>query len=336
VNKTGIEWTEFSWNCLRGCSHVSEGCRNCYAERIAARFGWGDPPVAIMTSDGPRWNGPPRLIEPKLTEPLRRRKPSVIFVNSMSDTFHERVTDEWIDRMFAVMALCPQHKFLVLTKRARRMGQCIDLLSQNDGCLHNRISEAASDLMLPGDLRQLSWDLPGWPLPNLGLGVSVEDRKHKDRIDELRQTPAAMRFLSLEPLLEDLGELDLTGIHQVIVGGESGQGARPMHPDWARSVRDQCVSAGVPFFFKQHGEWAPKDNFTNFYDWDTGTAHGLLHPDGQFTIVAGRDKPDPEFGLTCADLDGNDGAAAMSRVGKKAAGRMLDGKVWDERPEGWR
>jgi len=261
-DRAGIEWTDATWNPLRGCSRVSEGCRNCYAERIAARFsGPGQPyeGLAERTAKGPRWTGKVALIESALYHPLRWRKPRRIFVNSMSDLFHQDVPDEWIDRVFAVMALAPQHTFQVLTKRPERMGAWfatgLDTREEDVATAMRRI-----------DIN--SGFFTDWPLPNVWLGTSVEDQPTADaRIPHLLAAPAAVRFVSAEPLL---GPVDLTvymfGAHQteetdwiarrldwLIVGGESGPGARPMHPDWARSLRDQCAAASVPFFFKQWG-----------------------------------------------------------------------------------
>ena len=275
MGKTKIEWTKgedgeagMTWNPIRGCSRVSEGCRHCYAERLAARSlpglnspKTGLPFAAVMADNHPHWTGKVELIESMLDLPLHWRKPRKIFVNSMSDLFHEALLDEAIDRVFTVMAMCPQHTFQVLTKRPERMMEYLsgdpqesfynwgalagDFLGHGaDGRVHKFIGEAHSS-----DYEE--WI--GWPLPNVWLGVSVEDRAHKGRIDLLRKTPAAVRFLSLEPLLEDLGELDLTGINLVIVGGESGPGARPCDVAWIRSIIQRCKSAGVACFVKQLG-----------------------------------------------------------------------------------
>ncbi len=218
AQRTAIEWTDATWNPVRGCTKVSPGCAHCYAETFAER-----------------WRGIPghpyehgfdlRVVEEKLTEPLVWARSRRIFVNSMSDLFHERVPGNFIARVFGVMELADWHVYQVLTKRASRMRE---LLSKR--------------------LRRVA------KLEHVWLGVSVENRKQGvPRIDELRSTPAALRFLSIEPLLEDLGVLNLAGIHWVIVGGESGAGARPMRSEWVISIREQCMAAGVPFFFKQWG-----------------------------------------------------------------------------------
>jgi protein gp37 len=280
-------------------------------------------PFAIMLDSGPRWTGKVELIPHMLDIPFKRRKPTTYFVNSMSDLFHESLRDEVIDRVFAVMAVCQQHTFQVLTKRAERMqryfhqtplpqfgadvvaldgahervfGRMVQILPNVDPHMLNRVAELLED-RYPGEVGFMR----RWPLPNVWIGVSVGTRATLSRIDHLRETPAAVRFISLEPLLEDLGTLDLRGIHWVIVGGESGPGARPMHPDWPRAIRDQCVSAGVPFFFKQWGEWGPSEGKA-FYK-----------------------GPVPEF------RPAND--AGLARVGKKAAGRLLDGREWNDMPE---
>jgi protein gp37 len=205
-------------------------------------------PFARNTSSGPQWTGKVELIESKLSEPLRWRKPTRCFVNSMSDLFHESLSNETIDRIFAVMALCPHITFQVLTKRAERMREYIS------GRLN---SMGVYRLVMGAHVLSRNSGIVGeshrFPLPNVWLGVSVEDRKNKTRIDQLKKTPAALRFLSLEPLLEDLGELDLRDIGWVIVGGASGPGSWPCNIAWIRSVVRQCKAAQVPVFVKQLG-----------------------------------------------------------------------------------
>ena len=246
MGKTKIEWVKgddgslgATWNPVRGCSMAkgseAGGCLNCYAARMAARGlpGLNSPttgePFAVMRDSGPRWTGKVELIESALGLPLHWRKPRRIFVNSMSDLFHESLSAYDISRVFAVMRVANWHTYMILTKRATRM---FSLLRSAPGGLGQNQTFGSM----------------------YGLGVSVEDRKNKERIELLRETPAALRFLSLEPLLEDLGELDLTGIGWVIVGAESGPGARPMDENWVRSIRDQCVDTDVPFFYKQRLE----------------------------------------------------------------------------------
>ena len=211
-----IEWTEQTWNPTVGCTKVSPGCKNCYAEGMARR-------LKAMGLKGYENGFRLSLMPERLSEPLERRKPTVYFVNSMSDLFHEKVPFDYISRVFDVMERAHWHTFQVLTKRAERMAAF---------CTDRRVP------------------------PNVWLGVSVENKKHGvPRIGVLRGIDATIRFLSVEPLLEDVGRLDLTGIHWVIVGGESGARARPMRAEWADNVRRQCLDADVAFFFKQWGAW---------------------------------------------------------------------------------
>jgi protein gp37 len=214
---TKIEWTDESWNPVTGCVKISPGCKNCYAERFAERFR-GTPRHPFVTGFDPT------LRPERLDHPARWRSPRMVFVNSMSDLFGEFVPDEYVQRVFDVMRGTPEHTYQVLTKRADRM---------RDWCRRAPWLAAAT---------------------NIWLGVSVEDEEYGvPRIAELRCTPAAVRFLSIEPLLAPLPSLDVSGIDWVIVGGESGPGARPMDARWVREIRDRCRRAGVPFFFKQWG-----------------------------------------------------------------------------------
>ncbi len=211
-----IEWTEQTWNPIVGCTKISAGCKHCYAEVMAKR-------LKAMGTPGYERGFALRLIPERLGDPLRRKKPTIYFVNSMSDLFHERVPAEYIDQVFAVIAQTPRHSYQILTKRADRLADYFKSRSVPD---------------------------------NVWLGVSVENRRHGvPRIDHLRHVPAKIRFLSVEPLLEDVGALNLDGIHWVIVGGESGHKARPMKPEWADAVRLQCEAQDVAFFFKQWGGW---------------------------------------------------------------------------------
>jgi protein gp37 len=300
-----IEWTDASWNPIRGCSRVSEGCRNCYAERSAARqagIGGAYEGLVILGSKlksppttAPRWTGAIRLADERtLTLPLRWRRPRRIFVNSMSDLFHEAAYEGWIDQVFEVMRQCPQHIFQILTKRPENM-------------LHY--------------LTTVDRPFPSWPWSHVWLGISCEDQKTADeRIPFLLDTSAAARWVSYEPAL---GPVDfrpwLTVTRErdhmldwIVAGGESGPGARPAHPDWFRSVRDQCVAAGVPFFFKQWGEWAPA------YALDGS-------PITQAQCLCGQ-KPHHDF------TEGVGGDRESFRVGKNKAGRLLDGLEWNEFP----
>jgi protein gp37 len=324
----GISWTNHTWNPIRGCSRVSEGCRHCYAEGVAYRFsGPGQPYEGLVTIgvDGARrrqWNGNVRFVEEHLLDPLKWKTPRRVFVNSMSDLFHENVSEQWVDWIWGVMALCPQHSFQILTKRAPQMLAHLKRMSVRSPGPRERIWKIVQQM--PGyDREHPKWTRIGanafdnWPLPNVWLGVSVENQAAVDeRIPLLLQTPAAVRFISAEPLLGpiDMGLIQRPPefhrspygwhqwwpqkIHWVIVGGESGPNARPMHPDWARSIRDQCLSAGVPFFFKQSGEWASVSEVAG-----PGRHHSF--PDG----------------------------ATVRRVGKKTAGALLDGREWRQFPE---
>ncbi|MCX5877637.1 MAG: phage Gp37/Gp68 family protein, partial [Deltaproteobacteria bacterium] len=211
--KSSIEWTEYTWNPVTGCTKISPGCQNCYAERMAKR---------LQAMGQPNYSGGFKVAihENALEAPFRWRRPSMVFVNSMSDLFHKVVPVFFIQKAFEVMRSLPQHQFQILTKRAERLADISQFLPWRD---------------------------------NIWMGVSVENRDYIDRIDTLRQTGALVKFLSIEPLLGPIPELNLTGIDWVIVGGESGPGARPMKKEWVTDIRDQCLDAGVAFFFKQWG-----------------------------------------------------------------------------------
>jgi protein gp37 len=251
---TKIEWTEATWNPTTGCDRCSPGCDNCYALTMAARLkGMGQ---AKYQDDGnPRTSGPgfKLTVHPDtLDMPLRWRKPRRVFVNSMSDLFHPDVPDEFVAAVFAVMHQTPRHTFQVLTKRPQRQSQLT-----GSWAFVEKVGEAIDALYNDPDDQLLR---PPWPPTNVWLGTSIESDRYAWRADHLRATPAAVRFLSLEPLLGPLPSLDLTGIDWVIVGAESGPGARPMDLDWVRDIRDRCVAAGIPFFFKQdayHGRKIP-------------------------------------------------------------------------------
>jgi protein gp37 len=304
---TRIEWAESVWNPITGCTHCSPACDNCYAarmsKRLAGRFGYpADDPFRLT-----------KHID-KTTEPASWKKPRRIFVGSMTDLFHEDVPFEWLDEIFLTMEFYSQHTYLLLTKRPQRMQE---YLAQINVRLDDDPSSAPDDSPRHGD--------NPWPWPNVWIGTTVWDQASAEHaVPILLETPAARRFISVEPML---GAIDLTvfrhgcdedlqvlgtswGPDWVICGGETGPGARPMHPAWPRQLRDQCVSAGVPFFFKQHGEWV-----------------GLQNPDDGWW---------PTDAETCIRLtkDGHraDDGYPMQRVGKKHAGRKLDGQVWQEVP----
>jgi protein gp37 len=335
---TKIEWTDETWNPVVGCTRVSEGCRNCYAERFVHRFAgegqrWDG--LTKSTPSGPRWTGEARLMPERLDVPLRWKSPRRVFVNSMSDLFHESLSNEAIAAIFGVMAAAQQHTFQVLTKRPARMREWFGWISEVGVSCHplgaargvrwyawceaGRTSADWERLVSPSwSGRMPDWR---WPLPNVWLGVSVENQAAADeRIHLLLQTPAALRFLSCEPLIGQVdvrrhlgppmtygsftpGELPIAqtlhGIDWVIAGGESGPGARPMSVEWARSLRAQCEAAAVPFFFKQWGEWAPQ------------TSSVVRTASGAETV-----------------LDD----AAMVKVGKRTAGAELDGREHKEFP----
>lgn len=236
------------------------------------------------------------FVREHLLDPTKWKEPRLIFVNSMSDLFHESLEFELIHQIVDVIQECPQHVFQVLTKRAKRM---LEFCREREAmCQRIRAAGPLDDT--PEEKESVKSFR--WPLPNVWLGVSVESPKYKDRIDILRETPATVRMLSLEPLLEDLGQIDLRQIHWMIVGGESGPHARPMDPAWARSIRDQCQAAGVPFFYKQWGEWAPLDQTSA-------------------TRSSRREVKRLESG------------AEVFKLGKHATGRMLDGREWSEYPK---
>lgn len=372
---TGIEWTDATWNPIVGCSIVSPGCTNCYAMTMAARLERMNHSLDHYGGTTKRvngnavWTGKVALAPDHiLTQPLHWKKPRRIFVNSMGDLFHEAVPDEWIDQVFAVMALAPQHTFQVLTKRSKRMRAYLtdikEVMKVASEMMTARLNQADTWLTDCGWSRPRNASVSLASLPNVWLGVSTEDQARADeRIPDLLATPAAIRFVSAEPLLSGLDltrvgtlatiaeafpkeaareargrplqgdgsisnmQIDAIGSQRseitffqtpdhmggfsatsprsrptldwIIAGGESGPGARPMHPDWLRSIRDQCAAAGVAFFFKQWGEWHP--------------VHQLL-ADGNSNTMTGREHPDKWHEATLS-----------GRVGKRRAGRLLDG-----------
>jgi protein gp37 len=344
VNATAIEWTERVWNPVTGCSKVSEGCRNCYAETISLRFNRSVGPWNAV-------NAPQNVIlhPDRLTAPLSWRKPAKVFVNSMSDLFHELVPDDFIDRVFAVMAETRRHTYQILTKRPDRMAAYVsdpDVLERVEGRLRDLLCEWNDDhSSSPRCVLGCHAGFNQWPLPNVWLGTSVEDQRAADeRIPHLLKTPAAVRFLSCEPLLGSVDLLDWLDnisvtddgrvirindfeqpLQWVIAGGESGPKARPCHPDWARSLRDQCQAAGVPYFWKQWGAWLP-----GTVDPDQLEAH---HQDGSHNAHQGKRHHWWEGVRTGTHPGGAAPGLVSTRVGKKAAGRLLDGRTWDQFPE---
>lgn len=337
-----IEWTEETWNPIAGCSKVSTGCRNCYAIKMSHRLAhnpkMGDRYKGLTTkriNGETDFTGEVRLNEEVLLQPLKKKKPTMYFVNSMSDLFHENVPFHWIDKVFAVMALCPQHTFQTLTKRAKRMKEYFEY------------KRTFSNILLQAQLIEENLDLedyensynfyqsnfPHEPLKNVWLGVSAENHTQANkRIPYLLATPAAVRFVSAEPLLDNI---DFEGIYDteadlvidalkgekfffpdksdmleycgdtnkldwIIVGGKSGHGARIMHEEWVRSIRDQCKGAKVPFFFKQWGAYLPVDR-RRLYD------------------------------SKIKRVEFTDGSSYL-KVGKKQAGNLLEGNQYLQMP----
>jgi protein gp37 len=357
ADNTKIEWTDATWNPVTGCSVVSPGCTNCYAMKLAGTRLKNEPSRKGLTKpgkSGPVWTGEVRFNEQWLDQPLRWKRPRRIFVCAHGDLFAENVPDAWIDRVFAVMALAPQHTFQVLTKRAERMREYVTANRNHVNAPPNR----------------------QWPLPNVWLGVSVEDQKRADeRIPALLATPAAVRWISAEPLLGpvDLTALQIDGDYEmdalkplswrelwdghyspeatgcdldeaieafreggnpypptddkpnrldwVVVGGESGPGARPMHPDWARSIRDQCAEAGVAFHFKQWGNWLP------VLDRDNDD------PDWRSNYTDLRDEKRAIINLAGGMGFHGDRVHVVENVGKARAGRLIDGIEHNGFPE---
>jgi len=363
-DKTGIEWTDATWNPVTGCSKVSQGCKHCYAERDWARLS-ANPGTKYFGRDFTNVATHAAV----LPLPCRWTKPRRIFVNSMSDLFHEAVPFEFIAAVFGVMAGASWHSFQVLTKRPQRMLDFFAWLDAHplraafdSAALHEKYPGddwrpfLCADLaacVLPDQGEGLRVAIEGkWPLSNVWLGVSVEDQAAADeRVPLLLRVPAAVRFVSVEPMLgpvdlerprpgPDLGQgeghmicqpwLIQSGIDWVICGGESGPHARPMHPHWARSLRDQCEAAGVPFLFKQWGEWTPEDPGEGPHS----DCAGVL-PNGE-TEKYSEGYQAPFDTMERLEKSGGvrlDGRMLMFRVGKKAAGRLLEGIEHNGFPE---
>lgn len=328
--KTKIEWTDATWNPIRGCSRVSDGCRNCYAEKVAYRFSGPGLPYEGLIAKGGQWNGKITVADHLIDEPLKWKKPKRIFVNSMSDLFHENIPDETILAIFTTMAKARHHTFQILTKRPQRMH---DILHR---------WQAAGITLREGH---------GAALPNVWLLVSVEDQQTaNERIPLLLRTPAAVRGISAEPLLgaidlnaivyektdssenildslfcedhpDDCGPIGTATLDWVVAGGESGRGARPSRPDWFRQLRDQCKAARTPFFFKQWGEWLPGERIpekTTYARCDNGH---VMTDNGRSSRDNFKTHPDKHSGDLIA-----------LKIGKKNAGRLLDGQEWNQFP----
>lgn len=329
ADKSKIEWTDSTWNPTTGCNKVSPGCKNCYALRDWGRLSQNSKTVYFGRKFEDVQTHPDRL-----DVPLRWMKPRRIFVNLMSDLFHEAIPFEFVSAVFGVMMATRRHTYQVLTKRPERTVEFFQWLKKSARGAAMTECEYVEDYALYHvDACHLQSDTSEWPLPNVWLGVSVEDQKRADeRIPELLKVPAAVRFLSCEPLLGpiqlgvgdqffDYGVGNAAKIHWVIAGGESGANARPTHPLWFRSLRDQCKAAGVPFHFKQHGEYLS-------YTWGDMSADELCEYNraGAKMITLESD------GRYLADGDDEIDASLMVRVGKKTAGRLLAGREHNEFP----
>lgn len=364
---TAIEWADKSWSPIIGCDRVSPACDRCYAMNVARIREFNPNPrirdafagTTVNDGNGVDWSGKVNLLADRLGEPLRWKKPAKIFVNSMSDLFHKDVPKDFIVKVFAIMALTPQHTYQILTKRHARMRSVLrDECTCGAGHVPGvefrsamawAVSKANPDRIpgLPNDAeRRVYFDTP-WPLPNVHLGVSVENQQWADiRIPALLDTPAAVRWISAEPLLGPVdlwGKVDRYGgrpkltywldgrphwgdehvergqtysrmvtgprLDWVVGGGETGAKSRPSHPDWFRTLRDQCATSGIPFFFKQWGDWAPS---------------------GALVI---RSRPERGSVLVGEPVDDMGHRIELRRVGKKTAGRLLDGVEHNAFPE---
>ena len=309
-DKSKIEWTDASWNPIVGCSKVSEGCRNCYAIRSANRMNGSNELYNGLTKQvngNIEWTNIVRFSEERLLQPLKWKRPRKIFVNSMSDLFHESVSDAQIENIFAVMCVAQKHIFQVLTKRPERMKSFL---------IQPHIKDSVRFKVEEGLGYNIDFDKM-WPIVNVWLGVSVEDQKTADeRIPLLLQTPAAIRWISAEPLLghmnvepylgiESEDGYDLPHLNWIVAGGESGPNARPSHPTWFRSLRDQALEYNVPFFFKQWGEWIAAGQTISNPMWMPKNILSSKFPDGQNTM----------------------------RLTRKLDSHTLDGKEWNEFPD---
>jgi protein gp37 len=352
ADHSDIEWTDATWHPITGCTLVSEGCRHCYAAQLAATRLQHHPSrvglARINAAGEAKFTGEVRFNADWLDQPLRWKRPRKIFVCAHGDLFHESVPDDWIHQVFAVMALCPQHVFQVLTKRPERARDYLRFLSNRDDLVAAHAVKLRQPPIAEAEhIRIQVMRAVRLPLPNVWLGTSVEDQAAADlRIPMLLQAPAAVRFISAEPLLE---RVDLfrwlapsgqwnrdnppdTGLHWVIVGGESGRNARPMHPDWVRTLRGQCLAADIAFFFKQWGAYLPRcPQYADEFDADEAhmicsglpfPEEGVLYRDGYFYDGVVHQ---PHVGV---------GAYWVARVGKAKAGRLLDGRDHNGMPGG--
>lgn len=364
---SNIEWTDKTWNPIIGCSPISPGCKECWAKKMAYRLmhmPYTDYYQFVLDDNGeedpdlfrniPEWNGQTHFVKSALEKPLKRQKPTKYFVCSMGDLFHENVPFEWVDKVMAIIAQCEQHTFQILTKRPLRMKE---YFTSNWQCriLNHVKREEGQGFILK--------TVNGGKLPNLWLGVTTENQEQANkRIPYLLKTPAAVRFVSVEPLLGPIDFYDITldsefyhtlkgfgdislgsrgyviglKLDWVICGGESGPKARPIHPNWVRSLRDQCKDAGVPFFFKQWGEW-----YTAWFDMPTKKPVFKMFD----SFLQWQQKHWVNKGDACISIDGTwcrtggdlkrakYPVAIMQKVGKKKAGCLLDGKEYKEFPK---
>jgi protein gp37 len=338
MNKTSIEYLDFTSNPIVGCDMSLPCAERCWARRMAHRLkSAGVRQYQDVVDREGRWTGKTAFNEAALTDLLKKRKPATVGLCFMADAFHESVPDEWLDRMLAVVALTPNVRYILPTKRAKRMRRYCSTEGRHMPLLDTIVRYHGA----------AKWEAPGWPLPNLALMLSASNQAELNaRMDDFLATPAALRVLSLEPMLGTayLNPIlpcscslpirpnhprclacggagnDMPHLGWVICGGESGPGARPMPPEGPRKVRDDCVAAGVPFTFKQWGAWAP-------------------------CLTAGRLVPEQHAKCRRISITGRDvtrdvslwvdSDAVMHPATEKAAGRLLDGKIWDQRPEGW-
>lgn len=359
ADKSKIDWTDATLNFISGCTPESAACKNCYARGTTEWLRGLGQEKYKEGFDKVVCHGGEKL----MTQAMRWKRGRKIFVNSMSDTFHKDVPFEFIAALFGVMAACPQHTFQILTKRPERMLEWFKWLDDYrepgggyplhvDKCFDEAVAQGVPVRFKPRPFV--------WPLPNVWIGATVENQEMADRrIPFLLQAPAAKRFVSCEPLLGPIS-LNLAtdcdcqcnehqeaycpgtvgkccfqaDLDQVIVGGESGPHARPMHPDWVRSLRDQCQQAKVSFFFKQWGEWAPyvdEDKFTHGDEETDKNVQSWINPDGETGVCWIYDDDG-----TVQNWTGNmrEESCVINKFGKKRAGRELDGRIWEEMPNG--
>ena len=370
TNVHKIQWLNLpgykgeTWNPIAGCTKISEGCENCYAEKMAVRLAAMAikhvKPMSVgkyvKVIQGRKWDGNTFMNEEELLIPLSWKQPRVVFVCSMGDLFHENTPFEWVDRVMAIAAVLPSHIFIVLTKRAKRMAEYFGQGKEN---LVKRWEDATYELGIAdknedpdaaacflynrclSGAKVPSW---GWPLSNVWVGVTAENQERaNERVPWLLQVPAAVKFVSVEPMLGpvDFEKVEITKVlgnnafglisfskinhlDWVICGGESGHKARPLHPDWVRGLRDQCGQAGVPFFFKQWGEWIPLDQYN-------GDERRTVKQENIISMSSYGDYG--PFLKTDYMIDERN-YKTICKIGRKAAGNELDGRRWEEYPKG--